>query len=155
MKLDDRDRRLLSLLQEDCRLSNAELAEAVGMSTSGCWRRVRAFEEAGIVTRYGAHVNPARLGLDFHAIVHVQLTRHDPVHLQEFIAAVQRRDEVLDCFATTGQADYHLRVLCRDIAVYNVFLEEFLFRLPALQSAQTNVVLREIKRNPGAPLRES
>jgi len=152
MQLDDQDRRLLALLQTDCRLSNADLAEAVGMSTSACWRRVRAFEEAGIVTRYGAHVDAARLGLGFQAIVHVQLTRHDPARLKEFIEAVQGRDEVLDCYATTGQADYHLRVLCRDIAAYNGFLEDFLFRLPALQSAQTNVVLREIKRARGIPL---
>ena len=152
MQLDDRDRRLLALLQEDSRRSNADLAEAVGMSTSACWRRVRAFEEAGIITRYGAHVDPAKVGLGFHAIVHVQLTRHDPARLKEFIEAVRGRDEVLDCYATTGQADYHLRVLCPDIAAYNSFLESFLFRLSAVQSAQTNVVLREIKRNPGAPL---
>lgn len=146
MILDERDRRLLTLLQEDCRLPNAEIAERVGMSASACWRRVRALEEAGIVTGYGARVAPDRLGLGFQAIVHVQLTRHDPDRLQGFIRGVETRPEVLDCYATTGTADYHLRVLTRDISAYNAFLEDFLFRLPGVQSAQTNVVLREIKR---------
>lgn len=152
MEIDARDRRLLALLQTDSRVSNADLAAAAGMSASACWRRVRAFEEAGIITRFGAHVDPALVGLGFQAIVHVQLTRHDPDRLAEFIHAINGRSEVIDCYATTGQADYHLRVLCRDIAAYNAFLEEFLFRLPAVQSAQTNVVLREIKRGTGVPL---
>ena len=152
MKLDDRDRRLLALLQRDTRLSNAELAEAAGLSPSACWRRVRALEDAGIVTGYGAHVDPRAAGLAFQAIVHVQLVRHEPDHLDQFIRAITGRAEVMECYATTGEADYHLRVLCRDIDAYNSFLESFLFRLPGVQSAQTNVVLREIKRARALPL---
>jgi DNA-binding Lrp family transcriptional regulator len=152
MELDDRDRRLLQILQRDNRLSTAEMAEAVGMSSSSCWRRIRAFEEAGIITGHGARVDPAAVGLGFQALVHVQLTRHEPEQLRAFIRGIATRDEVMDCYATTGQPDYHLRVLCRDIAAYNRFLEEFLFRLPAVQSAQTNVVLREIKRATGVPV---
>lgn len=144
--LDSRDRKLLALLEQDCRLSNAELAERVGMSTSACWRRVRAFEEAGLIERYAAILRPEALGDSFHAIVHVQLTRHDPAHLAEFIRAINTRDEVRECYATTGQADYHLRVRCRDIDAYNRFLEQFLFTMPAVSSAQTNVVLRDLKR---------
>ncbi|MEC8572211.1 MAG: Lrp/AsnC family transcriptional regulator, partial [Pseudomonadota bacterium] len=83
--LDDRDRRILTLLQQDARTSNAELAEAVGMSASAFWWRVRALEEAGVIERYGAVVNPAAMGLGFHAIVHVHLTRHDPDKLTDFI----------------------------------------------------------------------
>jgi DNA-binding Lrp family transcriptional regulator len=147
MILDDRDRHILGILQADCRLSNADLATRVGMSASACWRKTRALEEAGVIEAYRADLSPQAIGLGFMALVHVQLTRHNPEHLAEFIDAVHTRPEVLDCFATTGQADYHLRVLCRDIAGYNEFLEEFLFRLPAVESAQTNVVLREIKRS--------
>lgn len=146
MLLDDRDLRILTLLQQDCRISNADLADAVGMSASALWRRVRALEETGVIERYGAVANPQRMGLAFHAIVHVQLTRHDPDKLVEFIRAVEQRPEVQDCYATTGQADYHLHVLCRDLDQYNRLLEGFLFRLPAVASAQTNVVLRAIKR---------
>ncbi len=147
MQPDERDLRILTLLQKDCRMSNADLADAVGMSASALWRRVRGLEQAGVIERYGAVVDPARLGLGFHAIVHVQLTRHDRARLDEFIRAVDRRSEVQECYATTGQSDYHLRVLCRDLDAFNLFLEEFLFRLPAVASAQTNVVLRTIKRS--------
>lgn len=147
MTLDDRDRRILTLLQQDCRLSNAELADRVGMSTSALWRRVRAMEDAGVIERYCAVVDPAQAGLGFHAIVHVQLTRHDRDRVIGFIKAVEHRAEIQECYATTGQSDYHLRVLCRDLAAYNRFLEDFLFRQPAVESAQTNVVLRAVKRN--------
>lgn len=146
MDIDARDRKLLTLLQRDCRQSNADLAAAVGMSVSALWRRVRALEEAGVIGRYGAVVNPARMGLQFEAIVHVHLTRHDPERIVEFIHAVEASPEVQECYATTGQADYHLRVLCRDLDAYNRFLEGFLFRQPAVASAQTNVVLRTVKR---------
>ena len=147
IELGGRDQRILMLLQKDSRMSNAELAETVGMSASALWRRVRALEEAGIIERYGAIVNPPALGLGFEAIVHVHLTRHDPEKIVEFIRAIETSKEVQECYATTGQADYHLRVLCRDLAAYNDFLEAFLFRLPAVASAQTNVVLRPVKRN--------
>ena len=96
-------------------------------------------------------VDPQALGLGFEAIVHVHLTRHDTEALDRFIAAVRQRDEVMDVYATTGQADYHLRVLCRDIDSYNAFLEQFLFMQPVVNSAQTNVILRRIKTN--APVR--
>ena len=146
MELDNRDKRLLMLLQQDSRLTNSELAEKVGMSSSACWRRVRALEEAGVIERYGAVIQPRRVGLSFHAIVHVQLSRHDPDEIGAFIQAVSARREIQECHATTGEADYHLRVACADIDAYNRFLDDFLFRLPAVRSAQTNVVLKEIKR---------
>lgn len=145
MNLDSKDRHLLALLQKDCRASNAELAEQVGMSTSACWRRIRAFEDAGLIEGYGARLRPAKLGLTFHAIVHVQLTRHDPANLKRFIEAMTARDEVEECYATTGAADYHMRVRCTDIEAYNRFMEDFLFPLAAVSSAQTNVILRDIK----------
>ena len=147
MLLDERDLRILTLLQKDCRLSNADLASEVGMSASALWRRVRSMEEAGVIERYGAVVNPTAMGLGFEAIVHVRLTRHEPDRIVEFIRAIKVSSEVQECYATTGQADYHLRVLCRDLDAYNRFLEEFLFRQPAVDSAQTNVVLRTIKRD--------
>ncbi|MBM1555527.1 Lrp/AsnC family transcriptional regulator [Sulfitobacter mediterraneus] len=147
VSMDDIDRKLLTSLQQDSRLPNAQLAEKLNISASSCWRRVKALEEAGIVERYAAIVNPKQMGLRFEAIVHVHLTRHDTEALARFIAAVQRREEVTECYATTGQADYHLRILCRDIDAYNEFLEGFLFVQPAVNSAQTNVVLRRIKAN--------
>ncbi|MHA6267098.1 Lrp/AsnC family transcriptional regulator [uncultured Aliiroseovarius sp.] len=147
MEIDKRDRQLLSFLQADCRISNADLAASVGMSASALWRRVRALEDAGVIERYGAMVNPLAMGLSFEAIVHVQLVRHDPEKITEFERAIADSQDVQECYATTGSADFHLRVLCRDLAAYNEFLDDFLFRLPAVSSAQTNVVLKALKRN--------
>lgn len=152
MDLDHRDRLLLWHLQSDSRISNADLADKVGMSASACWRRVKALEDAGIIERYGAILNPRASGLIFQAIVHVQLARHSEADLTAFIQAISTRPEVIECYATTGQSDYQMRVLCRDLDAYNAFLETFLFRLPAVASAQTNVVLREIKQNKGIAL---
>jgi DNA-binding Lrp family transcriptional regulator len=152
MELSEQDRRLLVILQADSRISNQELAERVGMSASACWRRVRALEEGGVIRAYPVLLDPARAGLSFEAIVHVTLTRHDHRHVDTFIAEVRRRPEVLDCFATTGEADYHLRVLCADLTAYNLFLEGFLFRLPGIANVRTNLVLKRIKHETAIPL---
>ncbi|WP_298493600.1 Lrp/AsnC family transcriptional regulator [uncultured Maritimibacter sp.] len=145
-ELDERDRNLVRALQRDSRISNADLAEIAGMSVSACWRRVKALEDAGVIRRYAAVVDPERIGLGFQALTHVEMVRHDPEEVSSFIRAVEARSEVQECWATTGQADYTMRVVVADIAAYNRFLEEFLFRQPAVRAAQTNVVLRDVKR---------
>jgi Lrp/AsnC family transcriptional regulator, leucine-responsive regulatory protein len=149
MRLESRDVAILDLLQRDSRLSNQELAERVGMSASACWRRVRALEEAGVIRGYRAEIDPRRAGLDFHAIIHVRLVRHARATVERFVAEVMRHDEVQDCYATTGAADYHLRVLCRDLDAFNDFMERTLFQLDGIANIQTNLVLRHIKA-PGA-----
>ena len=145
MNLDDRDRQILLHLQKDSRISNADLAAAVGMSASALWRKVRALEDGGVITGHTVRIDPSALGMNFQAIVHVELIRHNPDDIQDFIRAVKTCPEVQDCYATTGRADYHLRILCEDLTAYNRFLDDFLFRLPAVSSAQTNVVLKSIK----------
>jgi Lrp/AsnC family transcriptional regulator, leucine-responsive regulatory protein len=145
MHLDDRDRRLLALLHQDSRRTTQELAEAVGMSASSVWRRVRAFEEAGVVTGYGARIDPRAAGQGFHAILHIRLARHARDTVDRFIAEVQRHPEVVDAFATTGAADYHLRVLCADLDAFNAFMERTLFRLDGIAQIQTHLVLRHLK----------
>jgi Lrp/AsnC family leucine-responsive transcriptional regulator len=152
MDIEDQDRVLLRHLQRDGRISNQDLAEAAAMSTSACWRRVRSLEAARVIRGYAAIVDPRACGLDFHAIVHVHLARHDEGLVEQFVAAIAQRPEVLDCFATTGEADYHLRVLCSDIDAYNFFLERFLFRLAGVQSARTNLVLRQVKHDVAVPV---
>ncbi|MDP5347769.1 MAG: Lrp/AsnC family transcriptional regulator [Paracoccaceae bacterium] len=143
--MDPVDQRILAALTKDSRISNADLAEQVGLSPSSCWRRVKALEECGIIRNYTIALDDEKQGLGFGAIVHVHLTRHDPDQLDAFIRAVQDRPEIRACYATTGQADYHLHVVCADIEDYNIFLERVLFRIPAVASAQTNVILRTIK----------
>jgi Lrp/AsnC family leucine-responsive transcriptional regulator len=151
-ELTEQDRRLLRILQDNARISNQDLAQQAGMSPSACWRRVRALEDAGVIRRYAAILDAARAGHKFHAIAHVSLTRHDHSHVDTFIAEVRRRPEVLDCFATTGEADYHLRVACENLDAYNRFLEGFLFRLPGIANVRTNLVLKDIKQETALPL---
>ena len=143
--MDPVDKRILAALTQDSRISNADLADRVGLSPSSCWRRVKALEEHGIIRNYTVALDDVKQGLGFGAMVHVHLTRHDPDQLDAFIRAVQDRSEIRACYATTGQADYHLHVVCADIEDYNIFLERVLFRIPAVASAQTNVILRTIK----------
>lgn len=127
-------------------MANAELAERVGLSASSCWRRVRAMEEAGVIRHYSVTLDHEKMGLNFTAVVQVHLSRHDAMQVRAFQRAVMARPEIRECHATTGQADYHLIIECRDIAAYNHLLEEVLFPLPAVESVQSNVVLRSLKR---------
>ncbi len=152
MHLTELDHRLLRHLQRDARVSNQDLALATGMSASACWRRVKALEEAGIILGYVALLQSEKAGFAFSAIVHISLQRHERAHVDQFIEAVSRRPEVLECFATTGEADYHLRVVTPDKEAYNRFLEEFLFRLPGIDPIRTNVVLKDIKTTTRLPL---
>lgn len=152
MELTDFDRKILRVLQDDSRIANQELAEKVGMSASACWRRVKAMEEAGIITGYVALVAAEKAGFDFHAIVQVSLRRHEREHADQFIEAIARRSEVLECMSTTGEADYHLRIVLKDKDAYNRFLDDFLFRLPGIANVRTNVVLKDIKLTMKLPL---
>ena|SRR5579864_4373493 len=149
--IEPQDRKLLRELQRDSHRSNQQLADDLAMSASACWRRVRALEEAGIVTRYAAMVDREKAGFATSAILHVSLDRHDEKFVTEFVARVRRRPEVLECFATTGDADYHLRVVVTDMAAYNRFLDEFMFRLPGIRHVRTNMILKEIKYDVALP----
>ncbi|MCP4318124.1 MAG: Lrp/AsnC family transcriptional regulator [Hyphomicrobiales bacterium] len=152
MRLDNHDRALLRELQMDCQITNQALADKVGLSASVCWRRVNALEKSGIIRRYSAIVDGPSAGLGFQAIVYVSLVRHETSRLQDFIAAVTQREEVLECLATTGDADYHLRVICEDQAAYNQLLEDFLFQLPGIAHVKTSLVLKEIKSQAYIPV---
>lgn len=151
-ELEPNDRRILAALQRDGRLSNQALADEVGMSTSACWRRVRWLEAQGVITRYAAVLDVEKAGLGFSALVMVSLSRHDASQVAGFIAAVRDRPEVLDCYSVTGEADYHLRVVCRDKGSYNRFLDEFMFRLPGLAHVRTQLILSEVKSQGAVPV---
>jgi len=143
--IDPLDGRLLLQLQQDSRQSNQLLADSVGMSTSACWRRVAALETSAVIVRYTALVDREKAGFAMSAILHVSLDRHDEQVVSQFVLRVQKRPEVLECFATTGDADFHLRVVVTDMAAYNRLLDEFMFRIPGVRHVRTNVILKEIK----------
>jgi DNA-binding Lrp family transcriptional regulator len=151
--LDAKDRKILAELQQDSRLTMQELGERTGMSSSACWRRVKSLEEAGIIDRYAALVNARKAGFGFSSVVHVSLARHEQKNVDRFIKEVMRHAEVLECFATSGEADFHLRVVVEDIDAYNAFLDDFIFRLPGVSQVRSNIVLKEIKANTALPFR--
>ncbi len=144
-EVDRIDLKIIQALKRNARISNAELAETVGTSVSSCWRRVRALEDSGVIAGYTVQLDDKQMGMGFQAIVHVQLRRHAHDDFAPFVKAMHLQDEIRACWATTGQADYHLHVVCADIDGFNRFLDEFLFRMPAVASAQTNLILRTLK----------
>lgn len=150
--MDAIDVKILSALQQEGRISNQDLAQQVGISTAACWRRVRALEADGTVTRYAAQLDRERLGLKLCAFVHVSLSRHQRGSTIDFEAAVRDRPEVLECFATTGDADFILRVVTADIESFDRFLEEFLFGLEGIAQVRSNIALRQLKFETALPL---
>lgn len=151
--LNRKDRAILRELQSDARLTIKQLAEKVGMSSSACWRRVRSLEESGVIDRYAAILNPARAGFALSSMTLVSLARHEERNVENFIKEVRRHPEVLECFATSGEADFHLRVVVEDIDAYNRFLDDFIFRIPGVSQVRSNIVLKEIKADTALPLK--
>ena len=146
-----KDRRLLHELQQDSRITMQQLAERTAMSTSACWRRVRALEEAGVIDRYTVLVNPRKAGFMLQSMTLVSLVRHEQKHVDNFVREVRRHPEVLECFATSGEADYHLRVVAEDMDAYNRFLDDFILRLPGVSQVRSNIILKEIKADTALP----
>ena len=151
--LGQKDRSILRELQRDSRLTMQALAEKVGMSSSACWRRVKALEQGGVIDRYAVIVNPKKAGFTLSSMTLVSLARHEEKNVENFIKEVGRHPEVLECFATSGEADFHLRVVVQDMDAYNEFLDNFIFRLPGVSQVRSNIVLKEIKADTALPFR--
>jgi Lrp/AsnC family leucine-responsive transcriptional regulator len=145
MKLDNYDRRILAALQQEGRLTNQELADRIGLSPSPCLRRVRALEEAGVITGYRAHLDPKRLGLNLIAILSISMDRHTPERFARFEAAVEAMPEVLECLLITGRdADYQLKVVVRDMEHYQELLLERITRIEGVTGVHSSFVLRQV-----------
>ena len=151
--LDRKDRAILAELQRDSRLTMQQLAEKVGVSSSACWRRVRSLEESGVIDRYAVILNPGKAGFALSSMTLVSLARHEERSVENFVTEVMRHPEVLECFATSGEADFHLRVVVEDIDAYNKFLDDFIFRIPGVSQVRSNIVLKEIKADTALPLK--
>jgi len=152
--LDRIDRRILVHLQEDGRLSNAELAERVGLSPSPCLRRVRRLEEDGYIKGYAALLDRETLGLDVTAFVQVSLEKHSERAADRFETAIMAMAEVTECFPVTGEDDYILRVVATDLKAYSRFLMDHLMRLPGITNVKSVFALGEIKATTAVPVGE-
>jgi len=152
MKLDRTDQAILTELQRDGRLSNRDLAERVHLSESACLRRVRALEEAGVIDRYAAIVNQARVGLPGNVFVSITLNRQEQTDLAAFEAAVKRVPEVMECYLMTGQQDYLLRVVVSDPADFERLHSQHLTRLPGVARVQSSFALRSVRKSAELPV---
>ena len=146
------DRRLLEILQADGRLTNLELAGRVNLSPSACLRRVRALEEAGVIRRYAAIVDPAKVGLGLRAFVTVKLEKRGRMPTDAFAKAVKDWPEVLGCHSMTGEMDYLLRVVVQDMAHYSRFIMDTLLKHPSVEDCKTSFVLDRVKVTTAVPL---
>jgi len=143
---DAKDRQILALLQARGRLSNADLAEKVGLSASACHRRVRTLEADGIIAGYVALLDEAALGRSSSVFVHVTLDNQRTENLSHFETAVARCPEIMECYLMTGEADYLLRALVRDAADYERIHHEVLTRLPGVMRVVSNFAIRRVFR---------
>ncbi len=152
IKLDRIDRKILSLLQQDSRQPNNELAERVGLSPSPCLRRVKALEDSGVITRYVALVDPAAVDLPVNIFISVSLERQVEERIDAFESAVMNLPEVLECYLMTGDADYLLRVVVPDLASYERFLKEHLTRIPGVANIRSSFALKQVRYRTALPL---
>ena len=151
--LNQKDRAVLAELQRDSRITMQELARRTGLSASACWRRVRALEEEGVIERYAAQLNARKAGFMLSSMTLVSLARHERHNVENFEREVLQHPEVLECFATSGEADFHLRVVVEDMDAYNRFLDDFIFKLPGVSQVRSDIVLKEIKADTALPFR--
>jgi len=152
--IDDIDRRILKILQADSSISTAEIAKQVGLSLSPCWRRIRRLEKAGIIRGRVALLDRHALGLEVTVFASVKLSEHGTLALPEFEAAIEGLPEVIECYAMTGEVDYLLHVVTRDIRAYERFLREHLLQLPTVREVHSQIALSELKYTTQLPLLE-
>jgi len=152
MKLDQIDHNILRHLQEDARMTNADLAETVGLSPTPCLRRLRRLETEGIIKGYHAELNREALGVNVTVIILVKLEREDDQTLRQFEAAIKKRPEVMECYLVTGKFDYFIRVMIPSLSAYEVFLSETILRMPKVATVESSFTLREVERKVVMPL---
>lgn len=152
MKLDDIDRRILRELQRDGRLQNIELARRVGLSASPCLRRVKLLEEAGIISRYVAVIDQAKVGLRLSMFARVWLTAQDAETIDLFTAAMRRLPEVVECYIMLGESDALLRVVVSDLDDYRRFQSTHLTRKNGIQNVKTDVPSEVVKQTFSLPV---
>lgn len=152
MNLSRTDKRLLNELQHDATRNQSELAELVGMSRTSCWRRIREFAEAGLIERQVALLNPKVAGFNIQVLLLVAMVEHTDKNRHSFERHVSLLPEVTECFSVSGDRDYVLQVVARDMDSYNDFLNAEVLNHPAVRSASSTFVLRRVKYSTELPL---
>ena len=150
--LDRYDVAILAELQQDARLSNAELAARIGLSATPCWRRVKWLEEQGYIKGYRAEIDRHRIGLGVLAFVRVDAERNNAEAVRALEDAIRSLPEVISCHYISGAGTFELQVMCTDLEAYSRWSMESLFKLPNVKDLHTSFSLGEVKASPALPL---
>lgn len=150
--LDTFEKLILKVLQRDGRASTQALSDAVGLSPSPCWRRVKRLEESGYITRYAAILDGKKLGLNALAHVQVSLVDHDVSSIEKFQAFVDKNDQVLECASITGDFDYILKVAATNPENLEQFIMRSLLALNVVRATTTIFILRQMKVSGALPV---
>lgn len=149
--LDSIDWKILSVLQDDARIANVDLADKVNLSPSPCLSRVKALEQEGVISRYVTLLTPDAVGLGVSVFVQVRLERQVEASLNAFEKAVTVRPEVMECYLMTGTSDYLLRVVVSDLQEFQRFVTD-LSKIAGLGNIQSSVALKQVKYKTALPL---
>ncbi len=151
-KIDEIDRKIIAAVQENGRITANELAARVGLSPSPCARRLRLLEQSGVIKGYTAIVDQKIVGLPINAFASIKLEQQREENLERFAQAVARWPEVVDCYLMTGQRDYLMRIVVRDLEAYERFIKDKLTRLRGVASIETSFALDQVKHSEVLPI---
>jgi Lrp/AsnC family transcriptional regulator len=152
MILDEFDKKILERLQRDATIAVADLAEQVGLSQSTCWRRINLLEQAGVIGGRVALLDAKALGLEVTVFANIKLSAHGRRSLSEFEEAVSVCPEVMECYTMSGEMDFLLRIVARDIESYERFLRGTLLQMPSVQEVHSHIALSQVKQTTALPL---
>ena len=150
--LDAFDRAILRELQADGRLTNAELAQRVGLSAAPCWRRVRALEQAGFIRGYRAEIDRHKIGLGVLAFVRLDAAQISDAQMRQMEAAIRAIPEVVSCHYISGSGTFELQVVSPDLDAFSRFARDVLLHLPNVKDMHTSFSLGEVKASGALPL---
>ena len=153
VKIDKTDARILELLQVDSRVTNADLAQQLALSTSPCWRRVKQLEDSKVIKGYGVLLDRKKLGLGVMVFIRVSIDSHSEKEAKKFEQEVTALDYVIACYSIGGDADFLLQVVSPDLDTYAEFSMSIIRRLPGIKEMQSMFVLKEIKPFLSFPIR--
>ena len=152
--LTNSDRRLLQALQTDVTQSQVDLAETAGLSRTSCWRRVRELEKSGLIRQKVALLDPKLAGFGIEVLLLVAMTEHTDENRRDFESHVRGLAHVLECFSVSGERDYMLQVVAKDMDSYTDFLNSQILKHPAVRSASSTFVLKRVKYSTALPVGE-
>lgn len=151
IKLDALDWAILDILQHDASLPVHAISEKVGLSSNPCWRRIRRMEDAGIIARRVALVDPEKIGTATTVFVAIRTNRHDPEWLESFSNGIEAIEEITECHRMAGDIDYLLKLRVRDIADYDRIYRRLIARIPGLADVTSTFSMEELKHTTALP----